>query len=124
VSRSGELTVHRVVCAVDCGTCVNPDTVRAQMEGAIAFGLSAALFGEINFERGRAQQSNFHDYRILRMNEMPLIDVEIIASAEPPLGVGEAGVPPVAPAVVNGIFAATGKRVRQLPIRPGWLAGS
>ena len=116
VSNEGEVTVHRVVCAVDCGTCVNPDTVRAQMEGGIVFGLSAALFGEITFEKGRVQESNFHDYRILRINEMPLIEVEIASSREPPLGVGEAGVPPIAPAVVNAVFAATGKRIRQLPI--------
>jgi isoquinoline 1-oxidoreductase beta subunit len=108
--------VHRVVCAVDCGIVVNPDTVEAQMEGAIAFGLGAALRGEITIDRGRVQQSNFHDYPMLRINEMPAVEVHIVPSTEPPGGVGEPGVPPVAPAVVNVIFAATGRHLRSLPI--------
>ncbi len=116
VSPAGDVRVHRVVCAVDCGIVVNPDTVEAQMEGAIAFGLTAALRGEITIDKGRVQQSNFHDYPMLRINEMPVVEVHTVPSTEPPGGVGEPGVPPVAPAVINAIFAATGKRLRSLPI--------
>jgi isoquinoline 1-oxidoreductase beta subunit len=108
--------VHRVVCAVDCGIVVNPDTVVAQMESAIAFGLSAALHSELTFKDGRIQQSNFHDYQVLRFNEMPAVEVHIVPSAEPPTGVGEPGVPPIAPAVANALYALTGKPVRKLPI--------
>jgi len=111
------LRVHRVVCAVDCGPVVNPDIVRAQMEGGIAFGLTAALYGEITFETGRVQQRNFHDYPMLRMHEMPQIEVHIVPSTEKMGGAGEVGVPPVAPAIVNAVFALTGKRLRHLPIR-------
>jgi isoquinoline 1-oxidoreductase beta subunit len=118
VSEHGRVRVHRAVCAVDCGPVVNPDSVKAQMEGGLVFGLSAALYGEITFERGRVQQSNFHDYPMLRMNEMPEVDVHIIPSTGKMGGVGEPGVPPVAPALANAIFAATGKRIRRLPIRP------
>lgn len=118
VSPAGEVTVHRVVCAVDCGPIVNPDTVRAQMESGIVFGLSAALYGRITFKDGRVEQSNFHDYPILRMNAMPSIEVYLVDSAAPMGGVGEPGVPPIAPAVANAIFAATGKRIRRLPIDP------
>ena len=117
VADDGTVRVHRVVCAVDCGRVVNPDTVVAQMEGGIIFGLTAALKGEITLERGRVQQRNFHDYPMLRMNEAPDIEVYIVPSTEHPTGVGEPGVPPVAPAVANAIFAATGKRVRRLPVR-------
>jgi len=117
VSREGTLKVHRVVCAIDCGPVVNPDTVRAQMEGGIVFGLTAALYGEITFENGRVKQRNFHNYPMLRINEMPEVDVHIVPSSEKMGGVGEPGVPPVAPAVANAIFALTGKRVRRLPIR-------
>jgi isoquinoline 1-oxidoreductase beta subunit len=117
VDKEGLVRVHRVVCAVDCGRVVNPDTVKAQMEGGIIFGLSAALKGEITLERGRVQQRNFHDYEMLRINESPEIEVYIVPSTENPTGVGEPGVPPVAPAVANAIYAATGKRVRKLPIR-------
>ncbi|HEY3130270.1 MAG TPA: xanthine dehydrogenase family protein molybdopterin-binding subunit [Acidobacteriota bacterium] len=117
VSDDGEVRVHRVVCAVDCGRVVNPDTVVAQLESGIIYALTAALKGEITLERGRVQQSNFHDYPMLRMNEAPEIEVHIVPSAEPPTGVGEPGVPPTAAAVANAIFAATGKRVRRLPIR-------
>ena len=118
VAKDGSVRVERVVCAIDCGIVVNPDTVTAQMEGGIVFGLSAALKGAITIERGRVQQSNFHDYPLLRMHEVPVIEVHIVPSPEPPGGVGESGVAPVAPAVCNAIFAATGRRVRQLPIRP------
>ncbi len=117
VASDGNVRVHRVVCAVDCGMVVNPNTVEAQMEGAIVYGLTAALKGAITIDKGRVQQSNFHDYQMLRMNEMPVIEVHILPSAEAPGGVGEPGVPPLAPAVANAVFAATGKRIRQLPIR-------
>ncbi|RAU22987.1 twin-arginine translocation pathway signal protein [Paramagnetospirillum kuznetsovii] len=116
IGPKGEIKVDRVVCAVDCGIAVTPDVVKAQMEGGIAFGLSAALFGEITLKDGAAEQSNFHDYRCLRMSEMPKVEVHIMPSAAAPTGVGEPGVPPIAPAVCNAIFAATGKRVRKLPI--------
>ncbi len=118
VSPEGEVRVHRVVCAVDCGVVVNPDTVEAQMEGGIVYGLTAALRGEITVANGQVQQSNFHDYPMLRINEMPVVEVHIVPSTDPPGGVGEPGTPPIAPAVVNAIFAATGKRVRKLPIQP------
>ncbi len=117
VDKSGAVRVHRMVCAVDCGRVVNPDSVKAQMEGGIIFGLTAALKGEITLEHGRVVQRNFHDYPMLRINEAPEIEVHIVPSTENPTGVGEPGVPPVAPAVANAIFAATGKRVRKLPIR-------
>jgi isoquinoline 1-oxidoreductase beta subunit len=118
VAADGQVRVHRVVCAVDCGQVVNPDTVKAQMEGAIVFGLTAALYGEITIKDGRVQQNNFYDYKMLRMNEMPKVEVYIVPSTEKHGGVGEPGTPPIAPAVVNAIFAATGKRIRHLPIRP------
>jgi isoquinoline 1-oxidoreductase beta subunit len=118
VSPGGKVRVHRVVCAIDCGSVVNPDSIRAQMEGCIAFGITAALYGEITFENGRVKQRNFHDYPILRMNEMPAVEVHIVETTDKMGGVGEPGVPPVAPAVANAIFAATGKRLRRLPIRP------
>ncbi|MEH2155361.1 xanthine dehydrogenase family protein molybdopterin-binding subunit [Nostoc sp.] len=116
VTPDGQPRVHRVVCAVDCGIVVNPDTVRAQMESGIVYGLSAALYGEITFKDGRVQQSNFHDYPVLRMNEMPKVEVYIVQNTEKPSGVGEISTPPIAPAVCNAIFAATGKRIRRLPI--------
>jgi len=116
VDTNGEVHVHKVVCGVDCGRVINPDSVIAQMQGGVVFGLSAALKDEITFENGRVQQRNFHDYQMVRMNEAPEIEVHIMPSTEPPTGVGEPGVPPVAPAVANAIFAATGKRVRRLPI--------
>jgi isoquinoline 1-oxidoreductase beta subunit len=117
VEKDGTVRVHRVVAAVDCGQTVNPDTVKAQLEGGIIFGLTAALKTEITLDRGRVQQRNFHDYPMLRMFESPAIEVYIVPSTEHPTGVGEPGVPPVAPAVANAIFAATGKRVRRLPIK-------
>ena len=109
--------MHRVVCAIDCGTAVNPAGVAAQLESAVVFGLSAALYGEITFREGRVQQSNFHDYRPLRLFEMPVVEVHIVPSTERPSGVGEPGVPPIAPAVANALFAATGQRLRRLPLR-------
>jgi isoquinoline 1-oxidoreductase subunit beta len=117
VGKGGTVEVHRVVCAVDCGLVINPDTVRAQMEGGIIFGLSAALKHEITFKNGRVEQSNFHDYPMIRMSEAPRIEVYFVPSKENPTGVGEPGVPPVAPALANAIFQVTGKRVRRLPIR-------
>lgn len=114
---NGKLKVERVVCAVDCGVAVNPDMIRAQMESGIIFGLSAALYGEIRLKNGQVEQSNFHDYQILRIHETPKIEVYIVPSSIKPTGVGEPGVPPIAPAVANAVFAATGKPVRRLPIR-------
>jgi isoquinoline 1-oxidoreductase beta subunit len=116
VSSAGEVRVHRVVCAVDCGMYVNPDTIEAQMQSGIVYGLTAALKGAITIDRGRVQQGNFHDYPMLRMDEMPVVEVHIVPSTEAPGGVGEPGTPPIAPAVANAIFAATGKRIRKLPI--------
>ena len=116
VSKEGEVRVQRVVCAVDCGIIVNPDTVKAQMEGGIIFGITGALFGEITLKNGRVEQSNFHNYRTLRINEAPVIDVYLVQSTEAPGGIGEPGTSAVAPAVCNAIFAATGKRVRKLPV--------
>jgi isoquinoline 1-oxidoreductase beta subunit len=110
--------IHRVVAAVDCGQVVNPDNVAAQVEGGIAFGLTAALRAEATLKDGRIQQSNFHDYPILQMNEMPLVEVHIVESSQGPTGMGEMGVPPIAPAVANAVFAATGKRIRHIPIQP------
>ena len=118
VDPAGKVRVHRVVCAIDCGRYVNPDTIAAQMEGGIVFGLSAALHGEITIKDGRVEQSNFNTYPVLRMNEMPEVEVHIVQSTEAPGGVGEPGVPPIAPAVCNAIFSLTGKRIRRLPIRP------
>ena len=109
--------VHNVLCVVDCGRVVNPDVVRAQMEGGIMYGLTAALHGDLEVENGAIRQSNFHDYPILRMNEAPAVEVVMVDSAEHPSGVGEPGVPPIAPAVTNAVFAATGQRLRSLPLR-------
>ena len=117
--KGKEIRVDRVVCAVHCGVAVNPDNVRAQMEGGIGFGLSAALHGAITFTGGAVDQSNFHDYPVLRINEMPAIEVHIVPSADKPSGVGEPGVPPVAPAVANAVAAATGQRLRKLPFALG-----
>lgn len=122
VSKAGELRVHRVVCAVDCGTVVNPDTVKAQIEGGVAFGISAALWGEITLRNGRVEQSNFGDYRVLRMNEAPAVEVHLVRNGESPGGIGEPGTAGIAPALANAVFAATGKRLRQLPLRPASAA--
>ena len=115
VDHAGQVTVDRVVCAVDCGIPINPDVIRAQMEGGIGFGLGAVMFGAITMKDGRVEQDNFNGYRVLRINEMPKVEVHIVPSGEPPTGVGEPGVAPVGPAVANAIFAATGKRVHVLP---------
>jgi isoquinoline 1-oxidoreductase beta subunit len=117
VTADNTIRVDRVTCAVDCGTAINPDIVRQQMEGGILFGLSAALYGEITLEDGAVKESNFHDYRQLRLADSPAIDVHIVPSTEPPSGVGEPGVPPIAPAVANAVFAVTGQRLRTLPLR-------
>jgi isoquinoline 1-oxidoreductase subunit beta len=121
VSKDGRPRIHRVVCSIDCGLTINPEGVKCQMESGIAFGLSAALYGQITFDKGRVVQRNFHDYPVLRMNEMPLVETHIVPSTEKPGGVGEPGVPPTAPALTNAIFAATGKRIRSLPINPNEL---
>jgi isoquinoline 1-oxidoreductase beta subunit len=121
VSESGDVSVKNVVCVVDCGSIVNPDTVVAQMEGGINFGLAAALFSEITIKNGRTEQSNFHDYRVLRMSEAPKIEVEIVRSSEAPGGVGEAGTAGVGAAFVNAIYAATGRRLYALPAKPDLL---
>jgi isoquinoline 1-oxidoreductase beta subunit len=119
VDESGHVTVDRVVCAVDCGTPINPDVITAQMEGGIGFGIGAALYGEITLKDGRVEQENFNGYRVLRMNEMPKVEVHIVPSTEPPTGVGEPGVAPVGPAVANAVFAATGKRTYSFPFVKG-----
>jgi isoquinoline 1-oxidoreductase beta subunit len=116
VTGDGTVRVRRVVCAVDCGTVVNPDTVRAQIQSGIIFGISAALRGEITLKDGRVEQSNFHDYQVVRMNEAPTIEVYIVNSTEVPGGMGEAGTSAITPAITNAIFAATGKRIRKLPV--------
>ncbi|VVM55810.1 Isoquinoline 1-oxidoreductase subunit beta [Pseudomonas fluorescens] len=111
------IRVHRVVCAVDCGIAVNPLSIAAQMESAIAFGLGFTLHSKLTFKDGQVQQSNYHDYQVLRLNEMPRVEVHIVASSAKPGGVGEAGVPPTAPAVANAVFALTGQRLRELPLQ-------
>jgi isoquinoline 1-oxidoreductase subunit beta len=116
VSKDGAVRVRRVVCAVDCGTVVNPDTVRAQVQSAIIFGITAALHGEITLKDGRVEQANFDTYQMLRMNEAPAIEVLIMRSFEPPGGMGETGTSAIVPAVANAVFAATGKRLRKMPI--------
>ncbi len=118
-AEKGAVRVHRVVAAVDCGRVVNPDTVEAQVESAVAYGLSAALRGEITLERGRVREGNFDDYRPLRLDEMPAVEVHLVPSEEDPGGIGEPGLPPIAPAVANALFAATGRRFRSMPFRPG-----
>ena len=117
VTKEGEVRVRRVVCAVDCGQIVNPDTIVAQMEGGIIFGISAVLWGEITLKDGRVEQNNFNDYRVLRINETPTIEVHLVKNGEAPGGIGEPGTIGIAPAMANAIFAATGKRIRKLPIK-------
>ncbi|MDB5464802.1 MAG: aldehyde dehydrogenase [Phenylobacterium sp.] len=123
VDPDGEVKLRRLVCVVDCGIAVNPDTVKAQLQGGLIFGLTAGLFGHVTIERGRVQQSNFHDYRMLRIDETPPIDVYVIPSGEAPGGIGEAGTVAAFPALANAIFAATGKRLRSLPVDRDILAG-
>jgi isoquinoline 1-oxidoreductase beta subunit len=120
--KNNKIRIEKVVCAIDCGLAVNPDGVRAQMEGGIVFGLTAAIYGEITFENGRVKQSNFHDYKMLRMSQCPQIDVYIVDSNEKMGGAGEPGVPPVAPALANALSSATGKRYEKLPLRPEGLS--
>jgi len=116
VSGDGSVRVRRVVCAVDCGTVINPNTVEAQVQGAIIFGITAVLHGEITLKEGRVEQTNFDAYPILRMNEAPTIEVHIVSNQEAPGGMGEPGTSAIMPAVANAIFAATGKRLRKLPV--------
>jgi isoquinoline 1-oxidoreductase subunit beta len=116
VAKNGAVRVRRVVCAVDCGTVVNPDTVRAQIQSAIIFGITAALHGEITLKNGRVEQTNFDSYQMLRINEAPAVEVHIIQNFEPPGGMGEPGTSAIVPAVANAIFAATGKRLRKMPV--------
>jgi isoquinoline 1-oxidoreductase beta subunit len=118
VDPTGEVHVHKVVCTIDCGRVVNPEIIKAQMESGIVFGLTAALYGTITFKDGKVEQSNFHDYQMLRMKDMPKVEVYIMPSQEALGGVGEPGVPPIAPAVANAVFVATGVRLRKLPMRP------
>jgi isoquinoline 1-oxidoreductase beta subunit len=111
----GGVKVERVVCAVDCGIPVNPDIIKAQIEGGVGYGLGAILKGEITLDGGRVVQGNFDEYQVLTIDEMPKVEVHIVPSTESPTGVGEPGVPPIGPAVANAVFAATGKRIRVLP---------
>jgi isoquinoline 1-oxidoreductase subunit beta len=115
--NQGKVRVHRVVCAVDCGHVVNPAIVEQQIRSAIVYGLTAALKGSITIARGRVEQANFNQYDMLRIDEAPVVEVHIVPSTENPGGIGEAGVPAIAPAVCNAVYKATGKRVRRLPIR-------
>ena len=117
VSKNHEISIDKIVASVDCGTVINPDGVKAQMEGSIVYGLTSTLKGEITIEKGAVAQSNFHEFELLQMHEMPKVEIYIVPSLEPPGGAGEPGLPPVAPAVANAIFNATGKRIRKLPIR-------
>jgi isoquinoline 1-oxidoreductase beta subunit len=116
VQSDGLPRVHRVVCAIDCGTVINPDTVEAQCESNIVYGLTATLYGEIAIDKGRVVQSNFNNYPMLRLAQMPVVEVELVRNDAPPGGVGEAALPAIAPAVCNAMFAATGKRIRRLPL--------
>ncbi len=121
IGNDGKVRVHRVVAAIDCGWTINPDTIKAQVESSIVYGLTATFYGEITIKNGRVEQNHFVDYPMLRINEMPEVEVYIVPSTENPGGVGEPAVPPIASAVVNAIFAATGKRIRRLPLRPDEL---
>jgi isoquinoline 1-oxidoreductase beta subunit len=118
VSADARVRVHRVVCAIDCGTTVNPNAVVAQIEGGIAFGLSATLHEAIHLQDGAVLQGNFEEYPLLTLREMPEVEVHLLHGSDKPGGVGEPGVPPIAPAVANAVFAATGERLRALPLRP------
>jgi isoquinoline 1-oxidoreductase beta subunit len=121
VSKEGAVRVRRVVCAADCGTVVNPDTVQAQIQSGIIFGVTAALYGEITLKNGRVEQSNFDTYQMLRINEAPAIEVHLVKNTEPPGGIGETGTSAIVPAIANAIFAATGKRLRKMPVDAGAL---
>jgi isoquinoline 1-oxidoreductase beta subunit len=123
VDQNGEVKVRRIVCAVDCGVAVNPDTIAAQIEGGLIFGLTAALHSRITIAKGRVEQSNFNDYRMMRINEAPSIEVHLIQSEEAPGGIGEPGTVAAAPSLANALFAATGVRLRHLPIDRDVLAG-
>jgi isoquinoline 1-oxidoreductase beta subunit len=122
VDEQGEVLLRKINCVVDTGIAVNPDTVMAQLEGGLIFGLTAALYGEITIDRGRVQQSNFHDYRMLRIDQVPKIDVHVVKSGEPPGGIGETGVNAGPPALRNAIYAATGVALRRLPIDRSLIA--
>src|SRR5262245_44831438 len=124
VAKTGEVKLRRVTTAVDTGIAVNPDTVVAQLQGGHIFGLTAALYGEITLEKGRVRQSNFHDYRMLRIDQIPPIDIHLIKSDAPPGGIGEAGTTSALPALRNAIYAATGVALRRMPIDRKLLAGS
>ena len=123
VDSKGRVKVHRVVFAVDCGTVINPKIVEAQLAGGVVFGLTATLKSSVTVENGQVQQTNFDEFPLLRMDEMPKVEVYIADSNRPPSGIGEVGVPPVSPAVTNAIFSATGKRIRRLPVDYRLLAG-
>jgi isoquinoline 1-oxidoreductase beta subunit len=116
VAKSGEVRVKRVVCGVDLGTPVNPDTIQAQVQSGTIFGITAALYGEITLKNGRVEQGNFDTYQLLRMNEAPAVEVHIVQNTEPPGGLGETGTSLIVPAVANAIFAATAKRLRKMPV--------
>jgi isoquinoline 1-oxidoreductase beta subunit len=116
VAKNGTVRVRRVVCGVDCGIPVNPDTIQAQIQSAIIFGATAALYGDITLKDGRVEQTNFDSYQVIRMNEAPAIEVHIVQNFEPPGGMGECGTSAVVPAIANAIFAATGKRLRKMPV--------
>jgi isoquinoline 1-oxidoreductase beta subunit len=123
VDQNGAVKIHKIVCSVDCGWAINPDTIKAQMEGGIVYGLTAALKGEITIDRGRVVQKHFGDYQMLRVNEMPEIEVHIVASTAEPGGIGEPSTALAAGSLVNAIYAATGKRIYSLPIKPAALRG-
>ena len=124
VGNDGGIKIDRMVCAVDCGIAVNPDGVDAQLQGAIVYGLTAALYGNITFERGRVMQSNYHDYQPLRMHEMPPIEVHLQKSNQPPGGMGELGTALAIPSLMNAIHSATGKRLRSYPVASSELSAA
>ena len=124
VGKDGQIKVHRVTVAADPGQMVNPDTVEAQIVSSIVYGLTAVLYGEITLDKGRVQQTNFHNHRVLRMNEVPQIDTVLVQSGEAPGGIGEPATAVIGPAVANALFAATGKRVRRMPLSPQNIASA
>jgi isoquinoline 1-oxidoreductase beta subunit len=117
VTPAGAARVHKLVCAIDCGIAVNPDQIRAQMEGGAVYAMTG-MYDQITLDKGRVQQSNFHDYPMIRMAEAPMVETHIVDSGEAPGGLGEPGVPTVAPSITNALFVLTGKRIRRLPLRP------